>query len=212
MATKKHAIYVILAVVSLLGLGMTQSANATLINFDDLFDSGGGTFIANGYQGLNWSNFAVLNTSAFIPSGYVNGTISPNNVAFNAFGAPATISSGSTFTLTSAYLTGAWNDGLNIEVIGFLGGNMLYDNTYVVSTLTPLFVLFNYVGIDSVEFIASGGINHGYGGGGTHFAMDNLIINGAVPDAGSTFVLLGLAVCSIGLLHRRTRAATFRHS
>jgi hypothetical protein len=209
MTTKKHAFYGILAMVSLLGLSITQSARATLITFDDL----GGGPIPNGYQGLNWSNFYVLNTSGFTPSGYVNGTISSPNVAFNAFGNPASFAGSSPFTLTSAYLTAAWNDGLNVEVIGLLGVNTVYDNTYVLNTQTPMHINFNYVGIDTVEFIAFGGINHGYGGSGTHFAMDNLVINGnGVPDAGSTFVLLGLAVCSIGLVHRRTRAATFRHS
>ena len=63
---------------------------AGVITFDDLSDNGFGTPIANGYQGLNWINFQVLNTPLFTlffgPNGAANGTVSPNNIAFNGFG------------------------------------------------------------------------------------------------------------------------------
>jgi hypothetical protein len=65
----------------------------TTITFDDLTDNGGGTVIANGYHGLNWSNFYVVNTADYYASqgtnGYTNGTVSGPNVAFNAYGTPA---------------------------------------------------------------------------------------------------------------------------
>ena len=42
---------------------------ATTITFDDLSDNGLGTAIADGYQGLNWANWFVLNTPLFTPQG-----------------------------------------------------------------------------------------------------------------------------------------------
>jgi hypothetical protein len=69
----------------------TVSAN-TVITFDDLPSY---SQISNGYAGLNWNNFYVLNTPDYglNPSGYQNGTVSVPNVAFNAWGNPASISS-----------------------------------------------------------------------------------------------------------------------
>lgn len=173
------------------------AARAELVTFDDI----GQGPIANGYAGLNWNNFYVLDTSSYQPSGYVNGTVSPHNVAYNAYGLEA-IAGGSTFTLNSAYLTAAWNDGLQVEVIGLSGVNTLYDNTYTLNTSGPSLITFGYVNVDEVEFISSGGVNHGYDGSGTHFAMDNLTING-VPDGGSSAALLGGGLALLGVLRRR---------
>lgn len=175
-------------------MALTYPAGATLITFDDLTDTGkfgGGTLIANGYSGLNWNNFYILDTAAYVnPSGYHPGTVSGNNVAFNSYGDPAAISS-SAFNLTSAYLTAVWNDNLQVEVVGKLGATVLYDNTYTLSATAPSLINFNYNGIDSVQFIASGGTMHpGYiNFNGTHFAMDNLVINGAaaVPEPSTIF-------------------------
>lgn len=165
-----------------LGLALAYQAGATLVTFDDLADH---AQIANGYAGLNWNNFYALNSTLDPNTGYVPGTISGNNVAYNAYGTAAAISS-SAFNLTSAYLTAAWNDNLQVEVVGKLGATILYDNTYTLSATTASLINFNYNGIDSVQFISSGGTKHlAYtGGSGEHFAMDNLVINGtaAVPE------------------------------
>ena len=173
-----------------LGLALAYQAGATLVTFDNLSDGGGGTQIANGYSGLNWNNFYVLDTALFgATSGYMAGTVSGNNVAYNAYGTAAAISS-SAFNLTSAYLTAAWYDNLHVEVVGKLGSTILYDNTYTLSATAPSLINFNYNGIDSVQSISSGGTqNQGYVGSGTQFAMDDLVINGtaAVPEPSTYF-------------------------
>jgi hypothetical protein len=176
-------------------------AHADLINFDDLSSW---QSIASGYAGLNWNNFTVLHASGYSASGYVNGLVSPDNVAFNAFGTPASISD-DLFTLNSAYMTAAWNDGLQVQVIGRFGGNTLYDNIYTLNTSGPVFINFNYVNVDEVDFISSGGVNHGYSGEGTHFAMDDLTINfpAGVPDAGSCAAMLGGGLALLVFLRRR---------
>src|ERR1700761_3675478 len=62
-------------------------AHGGVITFDDLPAStygspGNGPAVPNGYQGLNWSELYVLNTIGYPTSGYVNGTVSPNNIVY----------------------------------------------------------------------------------------------------------------------------------
>src|SRR5690242_5882980 len=106
----------------------TTAVTPSIIMFDDLSPatvsaSGFRTDpIMNGYAGLQWQNFYVSDTryGPYPSDGYKNGTVSPNNVAFNANGTPASLS-GPTFDLNSGYFTGAWNDGLQIRIQGFVG-------------------------------------------------------------------------------------------
>jgi len=196
---------VIAALVASIG---TSFAQTEILTFDDL--SWSGYYyeqIPNGYGGLQWNNFFVLNTaqelSSFGRNGEVNGVVSPPNVAFNGEGTAAFISDGS-FNLNSAYLMAAWNDGLQVEVQGFVGATLIYDNTYTVSTLGSTLVNFNYLGVDEVNFISSGGVPHGYTSGlGTQFAMDNLSIT-LVPEP-PTFASVGLAVIFLTLRCRTPR-------
>jgi hypothetical protein len=94
------------------------------------------------------------------------------------------------------------------KVVGSFMGNPLYDMLFTLSATSPTLINFNYFGVDSVEFISSGGTPHpeyiGFGFG-TQFAMDNVVINGGaqVPDAASTIVLLGMALGGIGYLRRK---------
>src|ERR1700744_3333914 len=77
-------IFTIILTLAAVGNGI---AAADTITFDDLQGSGilsgNSQLIAvpNGYEGLNWNNFFVFDTSSGTPSGYLNGTISPHNVA-----------------------------------------------------------------------------------------------------------------------------------
>ena len=202
----------LLAMVAV-GLAGAMSANATLITFDDLTDNGTGTPIANGYAGLNWDNFYVLNAPAYDlnPSGYLAGMVSANNVAYNAFANEAIISD-SLFTLSSGYLTGAWNNNLQVEIKGYNGATLLYDNTYTLSSTAPTLINFNYVGVDQVTFDSFGGTqNPNYQGNGTHFVMDNLTINAMpVPEASTMIagmlLLLPLGASALRVL-RKNRTA-----
>jgi hypothetical protein len=70
---------------------------------------------------------------------------------------------------------------------------------------------FNYVGIDSVEFIPSGGTFHdGYKfDAGPYFAMDNLDVDVPVPEPG-TWVAAALALGVIGFSQRKRVRARAR--
>jgi IPTL-CTERM motif len=154
---------------------------AKTITFEALV-CGGGLLIRNGYEGLNWTNFYCIDatTSGVNPSGYPNGRVSGNNVAFNGSGNPATFAFtapvGGRFRLVSMNLTGAWNNNLQVRIQTFRGGVPVTDTTSTVQTTGPTLVVVNANDIDSVTMTGSGGGNAGFGGNGTHFVMDDLVI------------------------------------
>ena len=218
--------------ISLLAFAAAASAAAATINFDNLDGSTGDQVVPNGYGGLNWTNFnvydAVSDPGGLSPSGYhdaiggVQGWVSPNNVAFNAFAANNpltswTVSSDTVFSLNSVYLHSVWNNGLQVEVKGFLGGlavpgadtNVLLNASDTAPTLATFGLNFSVV--DSVEFIPSGGTFHdGYKfDAGPYFAMDNLDVDVPVPEPG-TWVAAALALGVIGFSQRKRVRARAR--
>src|ERR1700690_4200705 len=95
--------------IAFIGAAFTGGA-ATLVTFDDLSPGPVGNFVViqNGYEGLQWSGFGVLDGSLLPPAdGYHAGVVSPNNVAFNfdQYHRTSIISSVSAFNLDSADLT-----------------------------------------------------------------------------------------------------------
>jgi hypothetical protein len=194
---------------ALAGLFFASPASATTINFDDL--GGYETPISNGYAGLNWNNWFVLDGTGFEPSGYVNGVVSKENVAYNAYGDPATFSAQKgSFTLNSFYLTAAWNNNLDVTVRGYDAANALVDKaSFQVSTSGPTLERFNWTNLASVTLSTSGGVPAGYNGGGTHVALDNLTINSSVsgvPEA-STWVMMLAGFAGLGFVgYRRNKA------
>jgi hypothetical protein len=181
---------------------------ATIVTFDDIptglqtFTMGDGTVftivphvaLTNGYQELNWLNLSAVNapllTSRFGPNGDLFGMVSISNVVGNSDGAPSEISSPNTnFNFLSTYLTGRWNSNLNIQVQGFKGGSLLYDQIVVASATSSTLYTFNYLNIDQLRFTPFGGQNAGFpsGGSGAYLAMDNFSFE-FVPEP-SAFLL-----------------------
>ena len=193
--------------IGLVGMMWLTSANAGTVTFDDLGTSYNGTSIPGSYAGLNWNNFDYLTATVYSPdpSGYQHGMVSSPNVAFNGFGNSASFSSASTFTFNSAYFTGAWNDGLTINVTGSYNGTQLYSTSFMVDSNNPSYEVFNWSNIDKVLFSSTGGTNAGYGGSGTQFVMDSLAVNvHAVPEP-PDFGIMVLGLGMIGLLAWRRR-------
>ncbi len=187
-------------------MASTGAAYCQLITFDDLSVLGVFSVIPNGYQGLNWDNFYVLNTVAdqaqLGVNGAVNGVVSPPNIAFNGLGNPASISAATPFTLDSGYFTAVWNNGLTLEVIGLNGAATEYDNTYTLNTSGPMLIDFSDASVTEVEFESSGGVPAGYSfGTGTQFALDNLTV-ATVPEP-STGLMFGIGVGVLGWLRRK---------
>jgi len=209
---------------------------ATTINFDDLPSD---QFIANGYNGLNWTFADVYNArdnpDNLGPSGYkdvangVQSWVSSPNVAFNGSiegdpnpgSNPITISSNTPFSLNSVWLHSVWNNGLNVEVKGFLGGlavpgadtNVLLNASDTAPTLATFGLNFSVV--DSVEFIPSGGTQYYTYFHGTYFAMDDLTVDltplSAVPEPGTwVAAVLALAAIAFSQQDRLSRAKPIR--
>jgi hypothetical protein len=200
-----------LVVLSLLALLPIQRSLATVTTFDDVPNAVAPyPYLTNGYQGLNWTNFAALNGVLEkqihgLDGGYY-GMVSPSNVVFNAFGNPAEIDArGTNFNFLSAYLTGAWNSNLNIEVQGFRDSNLVYDVTKVVSATNPTLFAFDYLDIDRLYFNSSGGQDAGFGsGGGETFVMDNFMYE-FIPEP-SSLLLTALGVVTLCAVLKRKRA------
>ncbi len=189
---KSKLLLVSVAFFSLLTFSMLSTSCATLVTFDDLSETGSGSFIFGNYQGLGWDGVlahnAILATNLFagwIPNltngltGDYYGMVSLSNVAAifgsNDLGPNSEVDSpGTNFNFLSAYLTGTWNSNVNIEVQGFRGGLLLYDQTVVASATNPTLFTFNYLNIDRLYFDCFGGQPaFGVQGNDYLFTMDN---------------------------------------
>jgi hypothetical protein len=189
---------------------------ATVVTFDDLHETGSGSYLTAPYQGLIWSNFAVNNAILFTNapghayttnglSGNYYGMVSASNVAVNGIGAPAEIDSpGTNFNFLSAYLTGFWNSNLSIEVKGFSGGSLLYDQTVVASATAPTLFTFGYTNIDRLYFSNFGGQPAFGTPSAPQFIMDNFAFE-FVPEP-SSFLLAAIGALLVWpVLKRKPR-------
>lgn len=75
-----------------LTLSLTSASADTTITFDNITDSGIGSDnnnVNNGYYGLNWINFHVVNAYSVEynrnANGYYNGLVSSPNVVYNGW-------------------------------------------------------------------------------------------------------------------------------
>jgi hypothetical protein len=192
-------------------------ARANTITFDDLTGFGLGEVIPNGYQGLDWSNFSVLNTQVETtfhgPNGYANGVVSGLNVAVNGNGLLAAVSASSPFTLGSGYFTAAWTNGLTVDVIGYLHGTQVDSTSFLVSASGPTLETFNWANVNEVTFNSFGGTPAGYASTGTEFALDNLAITPgtAVPEFGTLASFAGILTTGGLALLRRARKNNGAH-
>ena len=182
--------------LALLFLAMSfaaSSAYAQVINFDDLPSF---TQISNGYAGLNWEHFAVVdvvdnNSSMLGMMGipYRNGIVSSPNVAYNGWATPGTFSSGTAFNLVSGYFTAVWSGG-TFTATANTGATL----TQAINTSTPTLISFNWNNVNSVTFTPNGG---------SQFALDNLMVT-AVPEPEEYgMMLLGFGMVGYQIKRKR---------
>jgi hypothetical protein len=200
----------LLSMLFSLGLSSAISTQAAVITFDDLpptqLDA-----IPNGYQGFNWSSSHMVSVNYFhkdlLPAtGFENGVVSGDYAAFNFLATTSTIS-GDAFDFNGAYLTAGWNDGLNIEVTGFLNNLALFTKIVVVSTRQAQWFDFDFPGINSLSLRAWGGSSMDGTAGNDFFIMDNFTINESTPVSESSLLALLLLGITGILLGRKTKKA-----
>jgi hypothetical protein len=153
-----------------------SASSQTVVTFDDLHETGSGSYFSyqyQGYQGLTWNNILCNNAILFtnvLPhedslftnglSGDYYGMVSASNVVMlgvSLDGVSEIDSPATNFNFLSAHLTGFVNSNLNIEVQGFNGASLFYDQTVVANATNPTLFTFDYLNIDRLVFSGSGG-------------------------------------------------------
>lgn len=167
-----------------------------VLTFDDITTNHYG-IIPDGYRRLNWYNIHVTKGSKDPGSGYDNGTVSGDYVAYAPW---VRVGSNSRYLMDfeGVYLTGAWNDGLNIKVEGILDEEIKYSQTVVVDTDEPTWFEFNFEHIDYLKFTSYGGVKaENAAGNGTQFVMDDFTYT-PLPEPGSVLGLVALGALGAG--------------
>jgi hypothetical protein len=189
-------------------LAVSFAAQANVVTFDDI--AGNGSAVVSGYNGVNWNNFYVLDGVADTNSGYQNGVVSANNVAYNAYANPASISAASNagFSLSDGFFTAAWNNGLTVTASAVFENATTATKSFTLDTTGPIDEFFGWNDLASVTFSSAGGTSAGLKGAGAHFALDNLNLaqTAAVPEPG-TDALLMLGLVAVGVSLRRRKSA-----
>ena len=186
MTTRKHAFYGFLALVSLLGLGITPSARANLIT-NGSFEDGGGflgwSISGNIAQGSNahTGNFAAISNS---------GSIAQN------------VTTPGTSYVVDFWLATNIGPNTNASVNVLWGGTTIFSRLFSSSQgyTQYTFTVPASSATTALEFQFSSS---------TLFAkvfLDDVSINPAgVPDGGSTVSLLGCALLGVTVLRRKLR-------
>jgi PEP-CTERM motif len=176
----KHSLRILLLVALVTTLGVSAFGSSYTLTFDDLPYPGGGVPIPNGYGGLNWSNEFYVDGTLLPGTGYDNGIVSPNNVAFDAFAAGATLTTVSGFlSLDSGWFTSAHFTNVD-EIDTYLGGNLTGAFVFPALTSQPTFVDFGGVLFDTA-FIFSNG---------DQLVIDNLTLDTSSPTPEPASMLL----------------------
>jgi hypothetical protein len=176
---------------------ISSACFAEVITFSNL--SGNGTAVPNGYAGMDWNNFYVMNSMLTPISNNVVAGAVPNvgSFAYNNDGAAASFDAPGTFTFASAWLGTEWANHMGLEVVGLLNGNVVDTMVVALNNGAPKQVNFNWSGIDQVRFQPIGSATSN---GALQFAVSELIVNAPAPEPASLLLLapgLGLAFTRI---------------
>jgi hypothetical protein len=100
---------------------------------------------------------------------------------FNRFGNPMSMTSanGCLITLYSLAVAAAWNDNLQLTIVGYNSNVTIITSNYTLQVFTASFLTFTgYTGLDTIIFTTSDGTQDpNVGTSGTHFAMDNICLS-----------------------------------
>ena len=188
------------------------------LDFEDLPCGCNTTGLPLSYMGFEWSSTWGSCKAASLPTlnttGISNGISSGDVGIFNQGGSMVWLTRATPFAFLSAFLNPAWKEGLNITIIGSLGGVEVFTTllTLDASTLGSL-VNFGYW-VDELRFSTTGGTVAMEGGvpyksnceadtACTEFIMDDFTYSN-VPEPMS-FALTGTGLLGLALFHRRRK-------
>lgn len=182
------------------------ASNAAVIDFET----------TDTIPGITTHNIHVTTGSNHSGTGYDNGVISGTKVGYNGWGNPAWYQAVSgTFDFNSVWITAAWYNNLNVTITGSNGGSTLFSQVVTVSTDSPTYFSFNWMGLDKLHFATSGGVSAGLGGCCTHIALDDLTLNekpkgtngGAdpLPEPSPLGMIFGAGLIALGIRYRKNR-------
>jgi len=176
------------------------SANATVINFDDITTSSQQAISAN-YAGMNWGSSWYVESSS--TSG--NGSVSGDYAAFNGFGQlTMNLSNGLDFDFTGAYFTSWGSNGTfqsysatSITVEGYNNNALVGSVSMNLSAGQYDWFQTDLLAVDEVRFISSSSSQW--------WLMDDLTINEStsVPEP-TTLALLVLGLASVGFSRKKS--------
>jgi hypothetical protein len=220
MERPMRRVFVLVAAAGLLA-AMDRGAGAlTLLTFQN-------TNTANeqplySYGGLNWHNVETMNTNWWLSdgdpvNGYVNGAVSGPTVAWVPLEgisdiATATVSSTSPFAFGSAALTSAWKDNLQLQVTGYLHGQVVGSQTVTLNPSGPTMVNFDFQRVDTVQFFASGGtLDPAFVGTDAsqpapQFVIGNVTVDPTPAPEPSSFAVAALLTAGCWFFRRRARS------
>jgi len=178
---------------------VSASGFASVITFDNLPAEGG--VIPDGYAQLNWFNFDYINAmESAIGSADREGMVSAPFVAYSALGASSpSFTSTHPFTLVGGWFTSDSSNDMPLQVTGLLNGVAKDSVSLALNSNEPVHVMFNWSGIDQVEF--SFARTPGAG-----FILDNLTITSVSPQTPepASLLLLGSGL-AMGIASWRRR-------
>ena len=187
----------ILALVSLLGLGITQSAEAYNVTLEqvgaDVVATGSGAF---NLMGLDFFASGVANgfgVSAINGTIVMGSGVNTGVDTYNGFTGPTSFGSGGDFFANTG-------SGDFVAIQGFLGGHLYVPHDYAGAALSDSITFnnsnFATMGLTPGTYVWSWG-----DGANQNFTLQI----GSVPDGGSTVSLLGFASLGLVALRRKLR-------
>jgi hypothetical protein len=100
---------------------------------------------------------------------------------YNSRGASMSMTSSNSnlINLQSLAVAAAWNDNLQLTIVGYNSNVTIITSNYTLQVFTVSFLTFTgYTGLDTIIFTTSGGTQDpNVGGSGTYIAVDNICLS-----------------------------------